>query len=36
MPLGIQLIAPFGCDAALFQCAEWVTRALQFGPGPGR
>jgi len=36
MPLGIQLIAPFGCDAALFRCAEWVTRALQFGHGPGR
>ena len=28
MPLGIQLIAPSGCDAALFRCAEWVTRAL--------
>ena len=29
LPLGIQLIAPFGKDSALFQNAEWAARALR-------
>jgi Asp-tRNA(Asn)/Glu-tRNA(Gln) amidotransferase A subunit family amidase len=29
LPLGIQIIAPFGRDGALFQNAEWVTRKLR-------
>jgi Asp-tRNA(Asn)/Glu-tRNA(Gln) amidotransferase A subunit family amidase len=28
LPLGIQVIAAAGCDAALFRNAEWVRRAL--------
>jgi len=36
LPLGVQVVARHGADAALFLHADWIHRALDSGPDAAR